>query len=234
MDTSAMSRVSYAQLEKLYPALTQALYTKIASEAKYASARVEDLARKDTKARESKDKKFNELNRRVEKVFANKDIVKTYQDTSKTQKLIDNALRNWESLGDDYKASAQAAFVSYAKQAQGDESVLRESDIKVLAGGTDYGNLGKLISKYSAKVAGSDFSPQELREFAAVIRTIRDIKKKEFQGRLNPILKTAQDSEIDVSALIDPELIKDVYSPTIEEKEARLKELQQKEKAQKK
>jgi hypothetical protein len=234
MDTSAMSRVSYAQLEKLYPALTQALYTKIASEAKYASARVEDLARKDTKARESKDKKFNDLNRRVEKVFANKDIVKAYQDTSKTQKLIDNALRNWKSLGDDYKASAQAAFVAYAKQAQGDESVLRKDDIKVLAGGTDYGNLGELITKYSAKVVGSDFSLQELREFAAVIRTIRDIKKKEFQGRLNPILKTAQDSEIDVSYLIDPELIKDVYSPTIEEKEARLKELQQKEKAQKK
>lgn len=229
IDTSKMANISYAQLQSMYPNLVQGLSAKIQSESKYATALMESLSKQQDKQDVAKEKKFNELNKRVEKVLQDKDLFKVYNDSQETLLQIEDALKNWNSANEAYKIKSQAAFVAYAKIAQKDASVLRESDIKVLAGGQEY-SLPSLVAKFAAKTEGSSFSPLELQQFAGVVRGIKDMKKVKLQEKLNPILKTAKDAKVDLDSLIDPDLVKDIYSPTLKEKEARLIELREKNK----
>lgn len=109
--------------------------------------------------------------------------------------------------------------MGYAKTAQKDNSVVRESDMKVLAGGTNYGSLGALVDKFRAKTKGAVFTPAELKEFKAVMKTIADIKRSEIKESLNPILKKAEKSDLDASYLIDSNVLNDIYNqpPTLQE-----------------
>lgn len=229
IDMKGFENVSYAQLEKLYPAFTQALYTKLSIQAKQQTAasnaqkRLEDKKDKEQTTKEAlKEKKFNEVNRRVQNVLKDDDI-KLYKNTKTTDALINQAIKNWDTSGKSYKESAQAAFMGYAKAAQQDSSVVRESDMRVLSGGYNFGDLGSLVSKFAAKAQGSDFSKAELEEFKAVMKTIRDIKRSELKQRLTPIMRTIQTAEIPVDTVFDPEFVDDIFQETPDTPEERLK-----------
>lgn len=224
--------VSYAQLEKLYPSVVNAFNTKLAAEAKKEEAVAMRLFRQSQKDAQNveldsrkKESAYKDLYSKTAKVLESNQA-KLFNRSVATNKLIDEAMANWGKSGDQYKVSTSAAFMSYAKTAQQDDSVVRESDMKVLAGGINYGSLGSLLQKFQAKTEGSSFSPSELKAFKAVMNTIRNIQSKELQKSLNPINKKAEQSGIERDLLIDDEMYDNIYN-TPKTPEERLKDLEE-------
>lgn len=233
LNISELEKVPYSQLEKLYPALTQILSTKLAAEARKEEAIANRLYReearqqaKDARQQQLDEKKYAQLYTKTNKITES-DSFSTYQKSIGINKLIDSALESWNKSGEAYKIKSSASFMGYAKIAQQDDSVVRSSDMSVLAGGTNFGSLGSLIDKFAAKAAGSSFSPRELQEFKAVIKTIQDVKRKELTQKLGPILKKADQDKIDPDLLIDPEVLQDLTEGS-QSPQDKLKQLEKK------
>jgi hypothetical protein len=220
-----LENVSYAQLEKLYPSLTQALYNKMAAQAKQEEAQATKIlaqqrleeARQD-KTDKKKEAAYGDLYKKTKSV-TDSDAFSLYKQALGAKNQIDSALASWNQSGEDYKIKTSAAFMNYAKTAQQDKSVVRESDMKVLSGGINYGNLGSLIGKFSAKTSGSAFSPQELKAFKAVMDTIANIKRAEIKQNLNPILKKANEKQVDLDLLLDQSVYDDLYNQPLSPQE---------------
>jgi hypothetical protein len=218
LDMTPFQNVSYSQLEKVYPNLASSLAAKINRDAKREQAimmnnlredaRLQGLSNKEMKL---KDDQLNQLVKRSENIFKS-DEYKLYNSTKPTVALLDEAIRRWDSEDESYKESAQAAFMGYAKTAQQDASVVRESDMKVLAGGVNYGNLGGVLSRFLAKGQGASFSPEELASFKAVVQVVQDIKRKDLQSRFSPILVTAQKTGLTPDYFVSPDVLQDIYS----------------------
>jgi len=223
IDMSNYSNISYTQLEKIYPSLANTISTKIAAEARKDQQRLAAqlradaaIARKSEKEVLLQEKRLNELTKRTDNVLKS-DEYKLYNQTKPTLALLDEAIRKWDSEDESYKETAQAAFMGYAKAAQQDPSVVRESDMKVLAGGVNYGNLGGLMSRLLAKGQGASFSPDELEAFKAVVKTIQDVKRNALRQRFEPIFKRAKEVELSDDYFLSPDIREDIYSPAKKE-----------------
>ena len=232
INMQGLEKVSYAQLEKLYPSLAQSLYNKTVAEARLKEAEAAKVLASQTAA----DKKQAKLD--TEKENAYKDLYKKsrsiidseafglYTEAIGTKQQLDYAIEASGKSGEAAKIAAAAAFMSYAKTAQKDKSVVRESDMKVLAGGMNYGSLGSLINKYKARVSGSNFTAEEMKEMKAVMDTIANIKRTEVKQNFNPILKKAEEEGIDTSYLMDRNVFDDVYNQplTIQEQMSQIEQ----------
>lgn len=225
INMQGLEGVSFAQLEKLYPSLTQALYGKMTAQARLEDARTSKILaqqtaedRKVAKEEVKKESDYRDLYKKS-KAITDSDPFVLYKNAVGTSTQIDAALAAWDQSDEAYKIQSSATFMGYAKTAQKDNSVVRESDMKVLAGGTNYGSLGALVDKFRAKTKGAVFTPAELKEFKAVMKTIADIKRSEIKESLNPILKKAEKSDLDASYLIDSNVLNDIYNqpPTLQE-----------------
>ena len=244
IDTAGLENVSYSQMEKIYPEFIKSMDKKLETEARKEEAVANRIYRqtqaeltRQSKMESEQEKKYKDLATRTSKIISDKDeSYNAYVGSKNAEALINSALQNWESSDDEYKTSSSTAFMNFAKLAQGDKSVVRESDMKVLAGGINYGSLGSLVNKFAAKIGGAKFTPQELKAFKAVVQQIREIKKRDMQQRLNPILKKAQESNVSPDLLVDSTLLEDIYTTPLspEERlnkiESRMKELQDKQK----
>ncbi len=233
INMQGLENVSYSQLEKIYPSITNALINKLSTEARKEEAQANRIYRQtqaDYQKIEQTDKKkesaYKDLYSKTNKILES-DQAKLFRGSIGATQLIDQALQNWNKSGDQYKVSSSAAFMSYAKTAQQDSSVVRESDMKVLAGGVNYGSVGSLLAKFAAKTEGAQFTPSELKAFKAVMNTVRSIQSKELQKSLNPVIKKANESGVETDLLVDPEMYDTIYS-TPKTAEERLKELEQK------
>lgn len=218
IDMADLSEVSYSQLEKIYPSLANTIATKIAADARKEQAsqaadlrREAEAARKSEKEIAKQDRRLSELNKRTENVLKS-DEYKLYNNIGTTNALIDEAIQMWEDGDDSYKQTTQSAFMGFAKAAQQDSSVVRESDMRVLAGGVNYGSLGGLLQKIVAKGKGADYSPEELQGFKKAVEIIRDVKRQDLQKRFNPILSRATDADISPDYLVSSDLLDDIYS----------------------
>jgi hypothetical protein len=223
IDMSNYPNVSYTQLEKIYPSLANTIATKIAAEARKDQQKLAAQLRADAAADKKsekdillKEKRLNELTKRTDNVLKS-DEYKLYNQTKPTLALLDEATRKWDSEDESYKETAQAAFMGYAKAAQQDPSVVRESDMRVLAGGINYGNLGGLMSKLVAKGQGASFSPDELEAFKAVVKTIQEVKRNDLRQRFDPIFKRASEVELSDDYFLSPDIKQDIYSPVKKE-----------------
>jgi hypothetical protein len=97
-----------------------------------------------------------------------------YKGSKEADALLEAAI---QAPNNEYKTMAAAAFMRYAKTAQGDQSVVRNEDMKVLTGGL---NLTDIYGKIESKTKGSDLSPKELAAMQKVMRKIQDIKKQDM------------------------------------------------------
>jgi hypothetical protein len=103
--------------------------------------------------------------------------------------------------------------MQYAKIAQGDDSVVRSSDMQVLAGGLNYSSPYSLLNKFASHAEGSPFTKDELLEMKKVVDAIRKVKKEQLQQRINPIILDAQRGGYDLDQSISPDIIEEVYAP---------------------
>lgn len=236
VNMAGMDKVSYAQIEKLYPSVANAMMTKLATEARKEEAALtrqlkaeanadKQEARKEAsyeKTRTIVNNKINKLQEAKTSPFAG------YNQAKQTTQMLDNAIEAWDNSDENAKIKNSVAFMQYAKLAQGDDSVVRSSDMQALAGGLNYSSPYALLNKFAAKAEGSPFTKDELVEMKKVIDTIRKVKKQQLQQRLDPIKLDAQRGGYDLDQSISPDIMEEIYSPepmSIADKAKRRQEL---------
>lgn len=165
---------------------------------------------------------------------ADKKLQTMYKDTDySAYSRADESVDELEKLiarkkaGEAVKIPEGAAFFKYGKLAQGDESVLREGDIKNLAGGTDFTNY---INKLEGRLKGEQFTTRDLEEMKKVVEAVKRVKKeKVYQRHVKPIRAWANKYEYDLSSNVGAELLDDVDAEyrLAEEAQARKKKLEE-------
>jgi len=231
-----MEKISYAQIEKLYPSVANAMMTKLAAEARKEEAaltrqiKAEGRADKEEARREASYEKTRTIvNNKIGKLQeAKTSPFAGYNQAKQTTQMLDNAIDAWDSSDDNAKIKNSVAFMQYAKLAQGDDSVVRSSDMQALAGGLNYASPYALLNKFAAKAEGSSFTREELIEMKKVIDTVRKVKKEQLQQRLNPIKLDAERGGYDLDQSISPDIMEEIYSPepmSIADKAKRREEL---------
>jgi len=221
VNMQGMEKISYAQIEKLYPSVANAMMTKLAAEARKEEAVLTRQIRADANA--SKEEARREASYEKTRTIVNNKIGKLqeaktspfagYNQAKQTNQLLDNAIEAWDNDDSETKIKKQAAFMQYAKIAQGDDSVVRSSDMQVLAGGLNYSSPYSLLNKFASHAEGSPFTKDELLEMKKVVDAIRKVKKEQLQQRINPIILDAQRGGYDLDQSISPDIIEEVYAP---------------------
>lgn len=232
LDTGSMDKVSYAQLEKLYPSLANAIMSKSIADAKRIDAAESRAVRNQQQAERSYEKTRSIVNNKITKLTEGKSSPFTgYEQAKQTTQLLDNAIESWDNDDKEAKIKKQAAFMQYAKIAQGDDSVVRSSDMQVLAGSLNYTSPSSLLNKFISRAEGSPFTKDELLEMKKVVDTIRKVKKRQLQQRIDPIKLDAERGGYDLDQSVSPDIIDEIYSPeppTLADRKKRLEELKKK------
>jgi hypothetical protein len=223
MDMSQYQNLSYKQLEKIYPSLTQALYTKMAAEARKQEAIMNRQLREEAKRERQDARQFNEytkvasgIDRMVDKVQKS-DAMSSYNDAKEAKVLLAQAAT---SNNRQKKIEKAAAFMNYAKLAQGDSSVVRSEDMKTLAGSLNYASPETLLESIWGRAQGTPFSDSELKTMSLVADTIEKIHKSRLKKMLKPIVTRSEANDYNLAESIDPETIDEIVNepPTTEER----------------
>lgn len=152
----------------------------------------------------------------VERMRKSKPAI-AYSNASSTRQMIEAALNDKDSEG---KVAKAAAAMGYFKSAQGDDSVVKSEDMKVLLGGFDATSVRDMLKKIESKLQGSPVSDIELGQMLQVIKRIEDIKKRTLNTEyVIPIEKAADKFGYDLIEM-SPEFRQEVknYEPSIAEK----------------
>jgi len=155
-----------------------------------------DAEKQDIKQRDSVDK--------LVKNVMTSDDYKGYQGAKAAGISLANAIAS----GD--KTAIGSSFMLYGKIAQGDNSVLRESDMKNLAGSMNYSSPSEMLAKLSAKAKGADFTPKELENMMQVTKMIENIKARQLKQQLVPIQTRFEKYGLDPAESMDPSLIREL------------------------
>jgi hypothetical protein len=235
LNMQGMDKVSYSQLEKLYPSLTQALYVKLkadtdklqAQASRDSKSEMKEL-RQDEKNKANYYKTQSGIDRMVGQIQKGKPYI-GYEQAKQAKALLAEAA---SSTDIQKKVQNAAGFMNYAKVAQGDDSVVRSEDMKVLAGSLGYTSPSEMLSKIAARAEGSPFSGAELQMMSKVVDTIISVKKKALQQLVSPLRKRAEANDYDLSESIDPSLLEEIETTNQELSPAdKLKQLDDKLKA---
>lgn len=206
MDVSGLSA---EDVEKAFPSIASAVGRQdaLAAAAENAKLKREEMSVTKGEKSELQDEKQNfEIQKTVDKMvnnLRNSDDYKTYQASKAAQAALDNAI----SSGN--KTDTGSAFMLYAKIAQGDNSVVRESDMKNLAGSYNYSSPSEMFSKLSAKAAGGNFNTQELKQMKNIATLIQKIKAKHIKEQLAPIQSRMKKYNLDPDEIISPEMTRE-------------------------
>lgn len=213
MDMTGLEGISYAQLEKLYPSLTQALYVKIKAESdreqKIAANEAKDQVKQikaDEKEKTNYFKTQTSIDRMISQMQKGKSFV-GYEQAKQAKALLQDAVTSKDLQK---KVQNAAGFMNYAKVAQGDDSVVRSEDMKVLAGSMGFASPSEMLSKIASRAQGSPFSPAELQMMSKVVDTIISIKKSNLRQQISPLRKRAEANNYDLSESIDPNLLQEI------------------------
>ena len=201
--------VSYAQIEKIYPSLTNSIMTKYANDAKREERNLMRNFKADAKASADLDRVGASIDRQMAQ-FRISAPAKSYDSAKTAEALIRGAIGSTNPLS---KIDAAAAFMNYAKSAQGDDSVVKAEDMKVLTGGWGFNGYDEMINKLGSKVKGKQFSDGELSAMARVVATIKNIKRAKLQQYLTPIRYKADMAGYDLNQNVTPEYLEEIFAP---------------------
>lgn len=201
--------ISAAQVEKTFPSLAQAINMQeaIQSRKEQAALNREEMAlRRSEKSEKEKEKGSSDARSSVDKMVTNLYKSKAYEGyeaTKSAQAALDNAI----AKGD--KTTIGSAFMMYAKIAQGDNSVVRESDMKNLAGSYNYTSPSEMFAKLAAKAEGGNFTTTELQQMKGVANLIEKVKGKQVQNLVNPIRNRIEGAGLNAAEIIDPSVLEE-------------------------
>jgi hypothetical protein len=176
------------------------LSTIEAGKARKESAALQREAMSASKGETNKLKIQGSVDRQVSQLLKSKDY-EAYNAAKDAKSALDFALES----GD--KTASGSAFMQFAKIAQGDNSVVRDGDMAILAGGYNYTSPAQMITKLAAKAAGGNFNDDELKQMKAVANKVQEIKGRRVQQLMSPVIERAGAAGLNLEESLDPSMI---------------------------
>lgn len=207
-------RVSAKQLQDAGLPLGTLLSTQMAAESRREMAALARESKSESKEKESKFKVQGSVDKQVAQLYKSKDY-EAYNAAKDAVNAVEAAILS----GD--KTASGSAFMLFAKIAQGDNSVVRDGDMAVLAGSYNYTSPSEMISKLAAKARGGNFNEQELKQMKAVAARTQQIKGERVQRLMSPIVKRADEAGLDLTETLDPATVEE-FKPKQEAKAMKL------------
>lgn len=220
LNMEGLGKVSYAQLEKLYPTLTQALYGKMKSQTDALQSKA-ILAGRDATRQASKDAKTVDSIRQSSTRLLTSDEKKAYDNAKNAKSMFKDALRGWEEQGTDERKRIGAALATYLKTAQQDNSVIRDSDIQLLIGQKGFKSVSGFLQDLEASIGGEQVPKYAIEQIIEVLDTLENSNRKKLRSRIKPIVKSSIDADYDLSGALDPELVDEIMTPSVQERASR-------------
>lgn len=174
------------------------------------SARIAAEGRGEAREDRSEAKARSEITSMVTNFSKSKDLER-YNNAKEAMDGLNLAIES----GD--KTAIGSAFMKFAKEAQGDTSVVRDGDMRVLAGGYNFLSPSQMITKLAAKAQGGDFNKQELQQMKKVVEMGIGARRKRLQQQASPIFSRIQKSGMDESIFFDPTLASEFRGATGEQ-----------------
>lgn len=179
------------------------LSTIEAGKARKESADLQREAMSSAKDTTNKLKIQGSVDRQVTQLLKSKDM-EAYNAAKDAAFALDTAMES-----DDDKIKGGAAFMQYAKIAQGDNSVVRDGDMAQLAGKYNYTSVGDMFNKLKAQANGGNFGSTELAAMKEVAKLTQQIKGRRVKELMSPIVKRTETSGLDISESLDPSVVKE-------------------------
>ena len=193
-------KVSAKQLQDAGLPLGTLLSTQMAAEGRKEAAQLQREATGAAKSETNKLKIQASVDRQVSQLIKSKDY-EAYNAAKDAQSALDLALET----GD--KTASGSAFMQFAKTAQGDNSVVRDGDMAILAGSYNYTSPKEMFSKLMAKAQGGNFNKKELEQMKAVAARVQQIKGQRVSQLLSPIIERTTAADINLAESLDPAVV---------------------------
>lgn len=182
------------------------LNTIEAGKARKETARLQHEYLMGLNGEKNKNKEKESSIRQVTNALKSKDY-EAYNAAKDAEFALDHALET----GD--KTASGAAFMQYAKIAQGDNSVVRDGDMAQLAGRYNYTSPKEMITKLAAKASGGNFNASELKQMREISQLTKGIKAKRIGKLLSPVVKRSEAHGFDLAEVVDPSIVEEFSKP---------------------
>jgi hypothetical protein len=123
---------------------------------------------------------------------------KAYQNTKNASDALDNAVLT----GD--KVAAGTAFLRSAKVAQGDDSVVRSDDMKVLLGGRNY-TPAAYAEKMADLVKGKNITDRELKAMQNIMGMVKNLEGSRVYQQVSPIIEKIKNNGLNHDEFMHPD-----------------------------
>lgn len=196
-------KISAKQLQDAGLPLGTLLSTQMAAEGRKEAAQLQRESTGAQKESSNQLKVQGSVDRQVTQLLKSKDM-EGYNAAKDAIFALDSAMES----GDD-KIKGGAAFMQYAKIAQGDNSVVRDGDMAQLAGKYNYTSVDDMFNKLKAQAAGGNFGSTELAAMKEVASKTQEIKGRRVKELMSPIIKRTGSAGLDISESLDPAVVKE-------------------------
>lgn len=195
--------LSAAEMEKVYPNIINIVNAK---EARAARMQQAELAaqEKRSKAGEKTEDEKKKFTRDLRKELTSGQYGKLYGNVNNSQKAagaINEFMKNPTGYSD------YATLMSGLKSLQGDESVVREAEIRL---GMDAGSFKEKVTNQIDRLrSGKSLQPKQRQAILDSVKVLHDVTLSQYNDAIKPVLDQATDEGIDVSRLIPGNIQKD-------------------------
>jgi hypothetical protein len=213
---STTEATSAKQLQDAGLPLGTLLSTQIAADSRRDMFQLQREQMAANKESQKKTKTQESVDKLVSQAQKSKDF-EAYNASKDAINSLDAAIES----GD--KTASGTAFMQFAKIAQGDNSVVRDGDMAVLAGRFNYTSPTEMITKLAARAKGGNFNEQELLQMKTVAERARQIKGERVQRLLSPAILRAQEAGLNLAESIDPAVVEEfasIRAPQAEQKQS--------------
>ena len=228
MNLSEFKNVSYAQLEKLYPSLTNAISTKIAADARKeeTQARKDELSLRKLEKAEAKLEKLDEKTKKEASDhidFAMRQLNKPYSDYEKGRTDLESAKDIVEKvkLGQITPGASDVTLLYTLIRGLDPASTVRESEIELSKSAMSLWN--KIRQGTENVVEGALLDKDTRKSFGEILKTIQASREKSFARNKAALVQAGQGKGLDADILensIYPEFdTKSIRSKKPKEKE---------------
>lgn len=219
MNMSGLEGVPYSQLEKLYPALTQGLYTKIAAESKKEENSLKRAERADRNLEKLDQKQRIDLYRHIDTSMGR--LQKDFNEYEKGREQIDVAKDLYEGVKSGKITAGSADLVTLYNLIKGIDpgSVVKEGEIKLAQSAQSL--WGKIRQKGESAFEGALLDPKTRESFGEILNAIQKSREITFAR------KKAQFVQSGISKGLDKDILEEgIYGgPTGVESSRYLKSL---------
>jgi hypothetical protein len=228
MNLSEFKNVSYAQLEKLYPSLTNAISTKIAAQARKEEAQVrkDEISLRKLEKAEAKLEKLDEKSKKEASDhidFAMRQLNKPYAEYEKGRTDLESAKDIVEKvkLGQITPGASDVTLLYTLIRGLDPTSTVRESEIELSKSAMSL--WGKIWQGKENVVEGALLDKDTRKSFGEILKTIQAFREKSFARNKAVLVQAGQGKGLNADILensIYPEFdTKSIRSKKPKEKE---------------